>query len=325
MSIHKKVSVAVFLACTILLNPLSAFASDGGGSCSVFEDYIENGNGTLTDPRNGLTWQKCAVGQEWDGQTCLGAAVSMDWYSAMQEAKSNHFLEMNDWRLPTRDEFQSVMISKNVCGSSAKYVSDKLANGINIKGFELINTLGEFWSITPLGDTAYISVNDSKSRGGVSQRANFNGTYKGGYIGSGKRLENHVQVRLVRGRQLSSDEIADLDREFQRADKGIAELKASVAAYNVIAEQQSALYQKQKAELQRSMEAYKVKTVSFRQSVKVGDQALQGLVIEVNEDIIKVQATEYVCEKWFTNGACANSVAVVVEKWVKRAELLPLM
>lgn len=36
--------------------------------------YIDNGDGTVTDTRTGLTWMRCALGQTWDGSTCVGVA-----------------------------------------------------------------------------------------------------------------------------------------------------------------------------------------------------------------------------------------------------------
>lgn len=94
---------------------MKSYPADFTAACSVFEDYKDNGDGTLTDPRSGLIWQKCALGQTWDGSACRGEALKMDWIAAMLAAKSDKFLGMADWRLPTSTELRSVIRMKSDC------------------------------------------------------------------------------------------------------------------------------------------------------------------------------------------------------------------
>jgi hypothetical protein len=248
----------------------------------AFAAFKDNGDGTLTDPRNGLVWQRCALGQTWDGNTCSGVADSMNWYYAMKAAKANKFAGMADWRLPTKAEFMSVMQNRNSeCKKQLQYVKERnskyfydlmhlyeahfgsggmteddihkeIVNSDRLRseGFKqqeqelkipesvsknlafLINrestagfvpknvSLGEYWSISPQS-TAYepISMN-----GGTSYLANFNDSDSDQQIQAPDRVKTY-QVRLVRAGKVGVDEAALFDSEFQRADKGLAELK----------------------------------------------------------------------------------------------------
>ena len=69
-------------------------------------------NGLVTDNETGITWTRCALGQHWDGKTCLGEAKTYDWQNAMNEIKklnSSNFSGHNDWRLPYIPELASIV------------------------------------------------------------------------------------------------------------------------------------------------------------------------------------------------------------------------
>ncbi len=85
----------------------------------------DNGDGTVTDTRSGLVWQKCEFGQTWDGSYCSGSPKQSNWFTAMIEAKSNKFLGKTDWRLPTSLELLSVGKNGNECNGLI-YNSEKI-------------------------------------------------------------------------------------------------------------------------------------------------------------------------------------------------------
>jgi hypothetical protein len=318
-------------------------------ACTVFEDFKDNNDGTLTDPRTGLIWQKCAVGQKWDGKTCNGSAEQLTWFSAMIAAKQSKNLGMSDWRLPTSTEFRSVARSNEDCqrqimsenGNSrgkfarlsreeeqkkndvensvmilrrgypdSRAVSDKLA-------YEVYRSnLGKYWSITPdnhgVGNVAY---GDKDSE--YAAYANF----QMGEIGSTYRSESYaMQARLVRGGIQSKGEgVAEFDLEYKRATQLQQDFNKQLAASN----EQQRNHQKELERGQEAQRAYAAKAEAYRKNIQVGDRVIQGLVLEVKGNLIKVQVTDTPCSKQWSNGSCAAWTTVVSEKYFQRSEILP--
>lgn len=68
--------------------------------------------GIWRDAKTGLMWDRCSVGQSWNGTTCTGEAIELNWQDAKdyvkqftnQQAKGGY----NDWRLPTIQELSSI-------------------------------------------------------------------------------------------------------------------------------------------------------------------------------------------------------------------------
>jgi predicted DNA-binding WGR domain protein len=156
-------------------------------TCIYFDNFTENGDDTVTDPRNGLIWQKCAVGQTWNGSGCTGEAQEMPWWDVMRAAKKNNALSQSDWRLPTKDELTTVMIKKmyedRTKFGSHRVVSSALAYPTNPKYYG--DYLGTFWFSSGL--TAHFDGSHWKPP-----------RYDG--IDNSLRQLNHA-VRLVRGGQ----------------------------------------------------------------------------------------------------------------------------
>ncbi|MBS4096698.1 MAG: DUF1566 domain-containing protein [Sulfuricella sp.] len=65
-------------------------------------DFSDNGDGTVTHQKTGLTWKRCAEGQTWSGSTCSGTAKSYTWSAA-------NALSTGGWRLPTVNELQTLV------------------------------------------------------------------------------------------------------------------------------------------------------------------------------------------------------------------------
>ncbi|EIA3112227.1 DUF1566 domain-containing protein [Vibrio cholerae] len=79
-------------------------------------EYIDNNDGTVSDKRTNLTWARCSVGQNWDGQTCSGTATefnSDDLISVINSANGivtgTREVGKPFWRLPTVDELETLV------------------------------------------------------------------------------------------------------------------------------------------------------------------------------------------------------------------------
>ena len=89
-------------------------------------------NGTeVKDTETGLIWQRCSIGQTWDGNTCSGEATALGWKEAMQKAQALG----NGYRLPTVNELFSI-------------VEFKCSPNVNLSIFP--NTIrGRYYTSTP--------------------------------------------------------------------------------------------------------------------------------------------------------------------------------
>jgi hypothetical protein len=79
------------------------------GSGSTF---VINGDGTVSAPNTDLMWQQCKSGQTWTGALCDGSSVPEQWNQAVayiENLNNTSYLGYDDWRLPTRNELQSLL------------------------------------------------------------------------------------------------------------------------------------------------------------------------------------------------------------------------
>jgi len=60
-------------------------------------NYVDNGDGTISDLATGLMWQKADDG------------VSKDWEEAIEYSENLELVSFNDWRLPNAKELQSIV------------------------------------------------------------------------------------------------------------------------------------------------------------------------------------------------------------------------
>lgn len=136
----------------------------GYPACRYFDGFKDNGDGTVTDPRDGLIWKRCAEGQTWTGSACSGDGATVSWFDAMRMAKTSRFLNKSDWRLPTKDEFSRIVGDPSLC-EQARIMISRRENKITGVQIEVVspklsypvapgdgrfgrNSRGDFWSIT---------------------------------------------------------------------------------------------------------------------------------------------------------------------------------
>lgn len=143
---------------------VSISASTAIAQCVYFDGFVENGDGTVTDPRDGLRWQKCAVGQKWVTNGCEDNAVEMNWADALLKTDKPSIGQETVWRLPAAAELASVMAEFPKCirERPLRSVSSKLAYAVVPNG-----NLGEFWSLERNGSGAKtFDFNTGMSSGG---------------------------------------------------------------------------------------------------------------------------------------------------------------
>ncbi|EMK6943003.1 DUF1566 domain-containing protein [Vibrio cholerae] len=133
-------------------------------------DFSDNGDGTVTHHTTGLIWQRCSLGQSWDGTDCTGNATGFTWQQALAAAAQPTLGGFSDWRLPNKNELASIVEYR--CYQPA----------INNQQFPNTPSNG-YWSSSPEGEGVW----------GVGfYNGDVAGVYKRGY---------GFRVRLVRAGQ----------------------------------------------------------------------------------------------------------------------------
>jgi len=128
--------------------------------------FTINSDGTASDITTGLMWMRCSLGQEWNGNICTGTAAILPWADALKTAAGYEFAGFNDWRLPNKNELESIVESR--CFSPA----------INEEVFS-VTPPAYFWSSSPYAavsqgawsvDFGYGTVNASVKSGSIHVR-----------------------------------------------------------------------------------------------------------------------------------------------------------
>lgn len=71
---------------------------------SRYELILGSGGSEVLDKQTGLIWQRCSLGQNWNGITCAGTASGHTWIDALAKAKAVG----NGYRLPNIKELRSL-------------------------------------------------------------------------------------------------------------------------------------------------------------------------------------------------------------------------
>jgi len=158
-----------FLLLSFILPPPAARAQDCKKTIlatTPVSQFTINDDGTATHKTTGLMWMRCSLGQQWDGKACTGTPTNYTWKEALQAAKNFEFAGHDDWRLPNKNELESIVEAS--CNSPA----------INITVFPATPS-AFFWSSSPYAgfaqgawsvDFGYGAVNATDKDGSIFAR-----------------------------------------------------------------------------------------------------------------------------------------------------------
>jgi len=123
--------------------------------------FTDNGNGTITDNLTGLIWLKNADlllnygNATWSEVLAFVEDINTHgkigiekWWETDAEDTSNSGSHQTDWRLPNRNEFESIMTLET--GGSFSNIPEWLED----QGFEGISTTNRYWTSTTYPPTA---------------------------------------------------------------------------------------------------------------------------------------------------------------------------
>jgi hypothetical protein len=139
---------------------------DAIGATTPDDHFTVHKDGTATHNTTGLMWMRCSLGQVWDGKACNGSALTLSWQGALQAASSSRFADYSDWRLPNKNELESIVEER--CSSPS----------LNVIVFPGAPS-AYFWSSSPYAglssgawsvDFAFGTVNASVKTGSIHVR-----------------------------------------------------------------------------------------------------------------------------------------------------------
>lgn len=109
-------------------------------------------NDVVTDKLTGLMWFRCAIGQTWEGNSCIGIADGFDWEDALTQASNIDFSGYSDWYLPNVKELGSLI--EEACDAPA----------MNLSVFNGISDSRAYWTSTPAanngGDAHFVLLKE---------------------------------------------------------------------------------------------------------------------------------------------------------------------
>ena len=107
MIAYRCLAVAAVLTLShIVTSSVARAECDPAKPIEPFTSRFEVHGDTVYDKSTNLTWTRCSYGQQWtDGDGCSGSVKLLDWNSAM----GLHWQGDASWRLPERDELQSIV------------------------------------------------------------------------------------------------------------------------------------------------------------------------------------------------------------------------
>lgn len=108
-------------------------------------------NAVWIDSRTGLMWSRISIGQQWQNGEAVGDATEMNWDDAREACKQFHLAGFDDWRLPTIEELETIMIEDN---SGYNAPAGMLYQPI----LNQLDRFGKYWSASPFAISNYVDL-----------------------------------------------------------------------------------------------------------------------------------------------------------------------
>lgn len=109
----------------------------------AYGNYADNSNGTITDNKTGLIWQKCSMGYNNDatcsddGNTTNNTAT---WVNAVSYCESLNLASQTDWRLPNVKELKTLVDYSTYNPSINNLFTNTVANYYWSSSTNVLNT-----------------------------------------------------------------------------------------------------------------------------------------------------------------------------------------
>ncbi|WP_395340760.1 DUF1566 domain-containing protein [Ningiella sp. W23] len=103
---------------------------------SAADDYEEVDSNEVAHIPTGLVFTRCAIGQKWENDQCVGVASLMTWQEALNTSLGFELNQSKNWRLPNIKEL-SVIVERSCVRPS-----------VNTEIFHN-SPIDDFWTSTP--------------------------------------------------------------------------------------------------------------------------------------------------------------------------------
>lgn len=271
-------------------------------------------NGLWYDQHTGLIWDRCSVGQTWNGSACEGIAHRTTFETInklVAQLNSENYLGSNQWKIPTILQLHTLIRCQN--WDSSREIPSHPFSGSTMKVWaKCAGTSSNH--VRWLHDRAIINetIFPNLPRGSASY-SNIGKWSHRYYYSSNK--DN--QTGNYWGSDIDNGHIYTLSDSYNHARLVIDTHSKDFKIY------QDLLFNKHNQKLQKARNELQNKIANFRKNLKVGDDASTGIVIEIKGNLVKIQTNDSQCSQRDYKHSCINWITTPVEKWVKRNQLYP--
>ncbi|WP_230659633.1 Lcl C-terminal domain-containing protein [Psychrobacter sp. I-STPA10] len=170
--IYQALAISSLLVIASSANALEQQCNEKSRRTAQNDRYEVIGNGEeVKDKQTGLIWQRCVVGETWDGNSCTGVedSKSLTWHEALKVAKAKADSTKKPYRVPNIKELASL----TSYGCSPSFNTTYFETGVEI--FDFIDN-AIVWSSSPnIGEKG--SSYTYSQHDGIVRIFNVNETY----------------------------------------------------------------------------------------------------------------------------------------------------